>query len=68
MKLYIRLQEILDERQITQKELANMTQLRTATISELCNNVRTTINRSQLELIAAALEITDANILFEFRD
>ncbi|MGE7273576.1 helix-turn-helix domain-containing protein [Brevibacillus panacihumi] len=67
MILYVRLQEVLDERGITQKQLSEMTKLRPTTISELCNNVRTTINRDHLVKVAVALEIERVEDLLEFR-
>ena len=63
MKLHVRLKPILVERNITQKDLAAATGLRQNTISELCNESRTTINKEQLGKIAEALQITDAGEL-----
>lgn len=40
MQLKVRLKEVLEERKMTQKELAEMTNLRPAWISELANNAR----------------------------
>lgn len=66
MKLHIRLKEILDERGITQKEFATLTGIRPATISEICNNQRSTINRDQITIIAEKLGITDISELMRF--
>lgn len=62
----IRLQEILDEREISQKQLAELTKLRPTTISELCNNIRSTINREHLEKVMIALEIESIAEIIEY--
>ncbi|AIM17288.1 DNA-binding protein [Bacillus sp. X1(2014)] len=67
MKLYVRLTEVLKERGMTQKELAELTGIRAAGISELANNQRKSINREHLEKIAAVLNITDISELIEFK-
>lgn len=55
----IKLDELLKERNITQKELAEITGIRPAAISELYNNQRKSINREHIEKIAEALKIND---------
>lgn len=67
MKLYVRLAELLEERKMTQKELAGITDIRPAAISELTNNQRRSINRDHLERIAKALEITDISDLLSLQ-
>ncbi|MGE7828943.1 helix-turn-helix domain-containing protein [Paenibacillus sp. NPDC093718] len=66
MKLYIRLQDVLDERGLKQKDLAEITGIRLGTISEICNNRRSTINREHLEIIAEKLEIKEVDQLIVF--
>jgi transcriptional regulator with XRE-family HTH domain len=68
VKMYIKVQELLKDRGWTQKELALMTGLRTAAVSEICNNLRTSINREHLEKIADAFGLTDIHDLIEFRN
>lgn len=64
MKIRIRLDEVLKARNnMTQKQLADMTKIRPAAISELYNNQRKTINKEHLEKIADALNIEDINEL-----
>ncbi|WP_088032760.1 helix-turn-helix domain-containing protein [Evansella clarkii] len=59
-KLIITLDKVLANRNnMTQKQLAEMTGIRTAAISELYNNQRNSINRDHLMKIADALEIDD---------
>lgn len=55
----LRLKAILHERGMTQKELAEITGLREATISEIAANARTTINKKNLAKVMNALDIED---------
>lgn len=64
LRIVVRLKEVLKEKGVTQKELATMTGIRPAAISELANNLRTTINREHVELIIEALEINRIEELF----
>ena len=57
--IHIRLKEILDSRNITQKELAKMANIRESTISDIVRGTRTVINFEHLGKIATALEISD---------
>jgi len=68
MKVNVRLNEVLKERNMTQKELSELTKIRPASISDLCNNVRTAINREHLAKVAEALNITDIRELIELMD
>lgn len=67
-QLIVKLGDILKERGKTQIELKEMTGLRAATISEIVNNQRRSINRDHLERVADALEIGDISELLELRD
>ena len=66
MILKTRLKEILVEREMTQKQLAKLTDLRENTISEMVKNTRDSINREHIGKIAKALNITDPSQLFYF--
>lgn len=66
-ELYVRLAELLEERGMTQRQLVDLTGLRPATVSELANNLRTTIHRSHITKIADALGIEDIRQLIELR-
>ncbi|GER71306.1 transcriptional regulator [Weizmannia acidilactici] len=68
MKLVVRLDRVLSDRNLTQKELAKMTGLRPASISELYNNQRKSINREHIEKIAEALSITEISELMELKE
>lgn len=61
----LRLKEILEERRIEQKELAEMTGLSTRTVSQLCSGKMKRYPREALIKIIHALEIEDANELFK---
>jgi putative transcriptional regulator len=58
-QIVIKLDKVLAGRNKTQKELAELTGIRPAAISELYNNQRKSINKEHLEKIADALEIED---------
>ncbi|MEC0168630.1 helix-turn-helix transcriptional regulator [Paenibacillus graminis] len=62
----IKLQEVLDERGMNQKQLSELSKLRPTTISELCNNIRTSINREHLEKVMVALGIKDISEIIEY--
>jgi putative transcriptional regulator len=61
MKIEIKLKEVLIERNIEQKQLAEMTGLTERTISELVNNKVKRVPKDALEKIAVALKISDLN-------
>jgi putative transcriptional regulator len=61
MKIEIRLKEVLIEKNIEQKQLAEMTGLTERTISELVNNKVKRVPKEALEKIADALKINDLN-------
>jgi len=61
----IKLKEALEEANMTQSELAELTGLRRATISEIAQNSRTVMNKSHLGKIMDALDLTDMNDILE---
>lgn len=61
----VRLRELLKEKGMTQVELSELTGIRPASISDLANDVRKTINKQHLAKIIKALDITDMNRLIE---
>lgn len=63
----IKLKEILKEKNMTQKELAERTDLRPNVLSEMANNSRTTINKEHLEIVMDELGIEDLNEILEYR-
>lgn len=60
----MRLDDLLKERGLTQKDLANMTGLRVATVSEILNGKGTSFNLIQLLTIVVALRLTSFDELF----
>lgn len=55
----LRLKELLEDRGITQKKLAEMAGMRESTVSDIVRGTRTVINFEHLAKIATALEIDD---------
>ncbi|OEH91690.1 helix-turn-helix domain-containing protein [Bacillus solimangrovi] len=76
LKIRINLDKVLREKKMKQKELNDLIEqkfgeekrLRPATISEICNNQRSTINKEHIELIASALELDNVNKLISFEE
>jgi putative transcriptional regulator len=64
-RIRLKLREILKERNIEQKELAEKTGLSERAVSELCNNLTKRYPKEALERIADALEIDDVSELLE---
>lgn len=63
----IKLQKVLDELGMTQAELAELTGLRPAAISEFAKGTRTVINKSHLGKIMNALDITKLEDIVEVK-
>lgn len=62
-KIRIRLNEVMQERGLTQTKLSEMTGVRQAAISEMSRNIREQVNLKTLEKIADKLEIDDISEL-----
>lgn len=61
----IKLKEVLKNKGISQKQLADMTGLHESTLSDFIRGSRTTINKKHLEQIMIALQIIDFNEILE---
>lgn len=59
VNISLRVRELLNERNMSQKELASVSGVRESTISEICRNARSVINFEHLSKIADALGVTD---------
>lgn len=59
----IKLRQVLQAKNITQKELAKVTNIRPSTISDLCNNVAERVKFEHLEAICKALNCEISDIL-----
>ena len=55
-KVKLKVKELLEERNITQKKLAQMSGIRESTVSDIVRGTRTVINFEHLSKIAEALE------------
>ena len=65
-KVKLKVKELLEERNITQKKLAQISGIRESTISDIVRGTRTVINFEHLSKIAEALEIDNISQLFDF--
>ena len=63
----IKLDDLLKERGITQKDLAFLTGMRVGTISEIANGKGISWNKAQLLSIMSALKLTSFSQLYEIR-
>jgi putative transcriptional regulator len=66
VKVRFKLKEVLENRKMTQKELAQKSGVREATISDIVRGTRTVINFSHLADIVTALEIMDIREIMDF--
>lgn len=65
LEVKFKLKDILEERNMTQKELAKKANVREATVSDIVRGTRTVINFKHLASIAEALEIKDIQKIIE---
>ncbi len=62
----LKIKELLEQRNITQKRLAQMAGIRESTISDIVRGTRTVINFEHLSKIAEALDVEDISQLIDF--
>lgn len=62
----LKVKEAIEKRDITQKELAEMSSIRESTISDIVRGTRTVINFEHLSKIAEALQVEDIRDLIDF--
>ena len=67
-KVKLKVKELLEERNITQKKLAQISGIRESTISDIVRGTRTVINFEHLCKIAVALEIDNISQLIDFEE
>lgn len=67
-KVKLKVKELLKERNITQKKLAQISGIRESTISDIVRGTRTVINFEHLSKIAEALEIDNISQLIDFEE
>ncbi|MBB3154495.1 plasmid maintenance system antidote protein VapI [Paenibacillus endophyticus] len=68
LKLRLKLDEIIKEQNISQNKLAQIIEVRQATLSDMCRNARTEINIPIIEKIANHFGIKDISNLIELVD
>ena len=64
----LRVKDLLEERGITQKKLAELAGVRESTISDIVRGTRTVINFEHLGKIATALEISDIRKIIDLEE
>lgn len=67
-QIKLKVKELLEERGITQKKLAQMSGIRESTISDIVRGTRTVINFEHLSKVAEALEIDNISQLIDFEE
>ena len=67
-KVKLKVKELLEERNITQKKLAQISGIRESTIIDIVRGTRTVINFEHLSKIAEALEIDNISQLIDFEE
>ncbi len=68
MKVECKLKQILKDRNITQKELAQMSGIRESTISAIVRESKSVLNFEHFSKIANALNISDIRELIELKE
>ena len=67
-KVKLKVKELLEERNFTQKKHAQISGIRDSTISDIVRGTRTVINFEHLSKIAEALEIDNISQLIDFEE
>lgn len=68
MKVECKLKQILKDRNISQKELAQMSGIRESTISSIVRESKSVLNFEHFSKIANALNISDIRELIELKE
>lgn len=66
-RIELRIKQLISEKEITQKHLAEMTGIRESTISDIVRGTRTVMNFEHIAKIADALDIDDIRDLIELK-
>lgn len=64
-RIRIRLKELLEDKELTQKKLSELTGIRESTISDIARESRTVMNFQHIAKIAKILNIQDIRELIE---
>ena len=65
-KLRLRLDEVLQEKNISQRKLSKLTGIYPNAIGNMCRNTGTSINKEYLSKIAEVLDIDDIRMLIHW--
>lgn len=68
MKVRFKLKALLDEKNMTQKELSKLTKIRESTISDIVRGTRTVLNYDHLERIVNALDLVDIRDILDLEE
>lgn len=66
IKVVFKLKELLKEKNMSQKQLAEVTNIRESTISDIARGTRTVLNYEHLEKISNALNLSDIRDIIDF--
>ncbi|TWG74405.1 DNA-binding Xre family transcriptional regulator [Bacillus subtilis J27] len=67
-KVVVKIHNILENKNLSLRELSRLTDIRHAALSELANQKRKNINFQHIEKIADALNIEDIREIIDFSD
>lgn len=66
-EIKLKVKDLIDEKGMTQKALAQLSGIRESTISDIVRGTRTVINFEHLSKIAEALKVNDIRELIDFK-
>ena len=66
-EIKLKVKDLIDEKGMTQKTLAQLSGIRESTISDIVRGTRTVINFEYLSKIAEALKVNDIRELIDFK-
>jgi putative transcriptional regulator len=67
-KVRVKIHDLIEDRNMSLRELSRKSDIRHAALSELANQKRQNINFAQLERIAESLEIDDIREIIDLED
>ena len=66
-EIKLKVKDLIDEKGMTQKTMAQLSGIRESTISDIVRGTRTVINFEHLSKIAEALKVNDIRELIDFK-
>lgn len=67
-RVVLRLKQLLEEKGMTQKKLAELAGMRESTVSDIVRGTRTVINFEHLGKIATALDVDDIRMIIDLEE